>query len=470
MTKQQDLLRYLPKIRRNIALLMLSLVAGVGGAHAVTMLTPPTYQASASVLVTSSGATYEQLFLPSSVQTLLPTIARLAESRTVALATAKAIGLPPQMVINRISADSGEGVQILTLTGRAGTPDQAAAIANGAAQTLKSQVARMREGKAEAARAWPLDKAIAPTSPTAPKPFLNALLGALLGLLAGAGLARLRDLTDDKIRSVEELTEITGTPVLASVPRERTVRREPLITHRPPDHWSEAFGHLRTNLEFTDVDSPPQLVAVTSALPSEGKSIVACNLALAMARAGRRVLLIEADLRRPRCHRYLGAVGSAGLTTVLAGHALLDEVTQQCAEEHLTFLAAGALPPNPGELLASRKFLTLLHGLRDHYDLVLVDLPPMTFADAAVVAGRADGTILVAWCRATRARQLRRAVQALTNVNARLLGGVLNMAPSQTNAYYYRYTANGARSDQAMLPTPATSSEQETRPQVGSQT
>lgn len=465
MTKQQDLLKALLKFRRNALLLLFSLGAGVGGAQAVTMTTPATYEARSSVLVTSAPTIFQKLVLPGNAQVLMPTIARLAESRAVAVATARVIGLPPAEVIGRISADSAEGVQILTLTARAGTPDQAVAIANGAVHAVESQAQRTRLGGGDSVRVSPLDTATVPTGPASPKPFLNGLVGALLGLLAGVALARLRDLTDDKIRSVEELTEVTGAPVLASVPLGRMVRRKPLITQQPTDHWSDAFGHLRTNLEFTDVDSPPRLVAVTSALPSEGKSIVACNLALSTARAGRRVLLIDADLRRSRCHEYLGLAGTAGLTTVLAGQSALGDVTQQCGDAgDVTFLAAGALPPNPGEMLASHKFQALLRGLRELYDLVVMDLPPTTFADAAVVAGRADGTIVVTQCRATRARHLRRATQTLTNVNARILGYVLNMTTSDANSYYRnRYAPGGAIPAQSMLTAPSTSPERGTQ-------
>jgi succinoglycan biosynthesis transport protein ExoP len=466
VNEERDFIRNLPKLRRNAVLMLLSLLAGVGGAQAVTAFISPTYQASASVLITSSITDKEQLFLPRNAQTLMPTIARLAESRTVAAATAKAVGLPTAIVANQISANFAEGVQILTLTARAGTATRAAAIANAAVGVLESEVGRMNHGTMDSVWARPLDTATAPAVPVSPKPFLDAVLGALLGLLAGAGLARLRNLTDDKIVAVEDLSEATSAPVLGSVPLDRRVPREPLIVHRPHSDWAEAFRHLRTNLEFVDVDSPPRLVAVTSAVPHEGKSIMACNLAMAMAGAGRSVLLIEADLRQPRAGEYLGAVGGAGLTTVLAGQAELRDVTQQCGEDGLSFLAAGPLPPNPGELLASQRCRALLRQLREHYDAVLLDLPPMTVADAAVLAGLADGTIVVTRYRGTRIRQLRRSIGALSTVNARLLGCVLNMTPSSSNGYRYGYGYGAG----AQLPTPSTPPEQDTPQQVGSNT
>jgi capsular exopolysaccharide synthesis family protein len=445
--------------RRNAGLLLLSLVAGVTGAQVVTAMTPPTYQATATVLVTRSAASTEQLY-GDITQDLMPTIARLAESRKVAAAAATATGLPARHVVRHIRADAQEGVQILALTADAPTADQAAAIANAAAQALLPQMAWLRHDGMGSVSAEPLDEATEPSRPVSPKPLLNGLLGAVLGLLAGVGLTRLRALMDDKVRGVDELREATGAPVLGSIPYDPKVPHKPLIVHRPQGTWSEAFARLRTNLEFVDVNSPPRLVAITSPVANEGKSNIACNLAIAMARAGRRVLLVEADLRRPRSTKYLGLVDAEGLTTVLSGHAEPEEVVQQLGPGGPMFLSAGPLPPHPSELLASGKCRKLLSQLRECYDVVLLDLPPLLpYADAGVLAGLADGTIIVARCPDTRTRQLRRSLEALTALNARFLGCVLNTAPSQSSVYGYR---TDVTSTEALLPSPATPSGQRT--------
>jgi capsular exopolysaccharide synthesis family protein len=462
-----DAIRKLSMARRNAWLLLLSLVAGIAGAQAVTVLTPPTYQATTTVLVTGGTESVEQLYVANITQDLMPTIARIAESRKVATAAAKAMGLPARHVVRHISADTQEKVQILTLTADAPTAARAADIANAATQALLPHVAGIRHDGMGSLSAKPLDKAKAPSRPVSPRPILNGLLGALLGSLVGIGLARLRTLTDDKVRGVDELREATGAPVLGSIPYDPKVPREPLIVHRPNCAWSEAFARLRTNMEFVDVDSPPRLVAVTSPLPKEGKSNVVCNLAVAMARAGRRVLLVEADLRRPRSTQYLGLAGAEGLTTVLSGNAELAEVVQQLDEDGPMFLSAGPLPPNPGELLASDRCRHFLLGLRECYDVVLLDLPPLLpVADAGVLAGLADGTIVVARYSDTRTRQLRRTLEALTTVNARFLGCVLNMAPSQSESYGYRTDA--MVSAEALLPSPSRLSRRRTGDQVNS--
>jgi capsular exopolysaccharide synthesis family protein len=437
--------------KRRAGILLVSLCAGVGGGYAVTVLTPPTYEATASVVITG-GAGHEptahitigdlstgQAFDSSVARNLIPTIARLAESREVALAAATEINMHVNNVVDHISVDSQPNVQIITITAKAGTAAQAATIANAVTHALGLELQRLRLDGTGSIGAVPLDQAMPPAKATLPKPLLNWSLGGLLGLLTGYGLARLRDQLDDKISDVDELRDVTHAPVLASIPFDRRVSKQPLISQRPYSPWSEAFGHLRTNVEFIGVDYPPKVIAVTSPIAGDGKSVTSCNLAIALARAGRRVLLIDADLRRAKCARYLGMDTGAGLTGVLAGHIESESVIQPWGADGLMFLPAGTPPPNPSELLASRMCQDFLRELRDQYDMVLVDLPSLLpVADAAVLAGMADGTILITRHRHTRSKQIRRAVDALTAVNAHLLGCVLNRTP-QPDGYGYSY-------------------------------
>ncbi len=467
MATSRDATQVLSMAWRNGGLVLLSLLAGITGALVVTEKTPPRYEATATVLVTGGAVSGEQLYVSNTTQNLMPTIARLAESGKVAEATAETMGLPTRQVVRHIRADTQEGVQILALTADAPTADKAAAIANATAQVLLPRVGWIRHDGTGSVSAELLDRATAPSRPVSPKPLLNGLLGALLGSLVGVGLTRLRALTDDKVRGVDDLREATGAPVLGSIPYDAKVPRNPLIVHSPQGAWSEAFVRLRTHLECVEINSPPRLIAITSPVANEGKSNIACNLAIAMARGGRSVLLVEADLRRPRSGQYLGLRDAEGLTTVLSGRARLEEVVQQFGEGGPMILPAGPLPPHPSELLASGRCKELLSRLREYYDVVLLDLPPLLpYADAGVLAGLADGTLLVARCPKTRARHLHQSLEALTALNARFLGCVLNAAPSQSNGYGYRtdLTVSAA----GLLPPPATLSGRRTGSQVGS--
>jgi capsular exopolysaccharide synthesis family protein len=188
---------------------------------------------------------------------------------------------------------------------------------------------------------------------------------------------------------------------------------------------------------------------VTSAVPGEGKSSTTCGLAVLFAEAGQRTLIIDADLRRPRIADYLGLEGGVGLTTVLVGKASVDDVLQRYGTD-LWVLPSGFLPPNPSELLGSRHMAELLEALREEFDMVIVDCPPLLpVTDAAVVAARADGALLLSRARKTTSAQITAGVQALQSVDARLLGCVLNMVAAKgPDAYYYydEYSSQSSKS------------------------
>jgi capsular exopolysaccharide synthesis family protein len=210
----------------------------------------------------------------------------------------------------------------------------------------------------------------------------------------------------------------------------------------------EAFRKIRANLQFIDIDQPRKVLLFTSALPEEGKSSSACNLALMLAQSGSRVILVEADLRRPRAVSYLGLPGTIGMTDVLLGRCTEDEATQIWGDDLFAVLASGSLPPNPGDLLSSQQASQLIGRLRDRYDVVLVDAPPLLpFADAASIAPHCDGAILMVRYGRTRTEHIRRSIEALKAVDVPVLGSLLTMAPRAAYPEYgygYRYYRPGA--------------------------
>ena len=213
--------------------------------------------------------------------------------------------------------------------------------------------------------------------------------------------------------------------------RSPSVPRTPLLTdagtHVPR---AEAFRVLRTNLQFLDPDAPPRSFLITSAVPGEGKSSTATNLAITLAQAGKKVLLVDGDLRRPSIATMLGLEGAVGLTTVLVGRSDLEASIQLHRESGVHVLTGGPVPPNPSEILQSHATRDLLGRLRAMYDLVVIDAPPLLpVADAAITAAEVDGAIVVVRHGKTTREQLRHSVERLEQVGARTFGVVVNMTP-----------------------------------------
>lgn len=285
------------------------------------------------------------------------------------------------------------------------------------------------------------DQATLHTDPVSPRVVLNLVVAALIGLIIGIATALARDILDRTVTTVDHVKETSHAPVLASISVDREIKKSPLLTDLGSfAQRTEAFRLLRTNLQFLDLDQQPRCLVISSAVPSEGKTMTATNLALALAQAGRRTLLIDGDLRRPRVARQLGVDGAVGLTTVLVGATSIDDAVQVHEPSGLHVLTSGARPPNPTEILQSRVTQDVLTELIDRFDIVIVDAPPLLpVADASVLATLADGVILVVRHGKTTRDQLEQAVRRLEQVGARLFGVVVNLVPKRASGDYYYY-------------------------------
>lgn len=250
------------------------------------------------------------------------------------------------------------------------------------------------------------------------------------------------------------------------VPFDKATDKAPLAFRADPHgRRAEAFRHLRTNLQFIDIDRQPRIIAITSSISGEGRSTTAVNLAASLAEAGFRVCLIEADLRRPTLRQTLGLVSEAGLTSVLVGKAAVEYVVQN-AGQNLVVLTAGVIPPNPGELLASQHARAVIQEIAAQVDYTIIDTAPLLpVADGAEIATMADATLLVVRAGHTRRDQVARSIEAIEKVGKSMSGLVLNMAslkgPGTDYSYYYdgRATAptrgadRGVPSDRRRQPT-----------------
>jgi capsular exopolysaccharide synthesis family protein len=299
-------------------------------------------------------------------------------------------------------------------------------------------------------------------APSPPMAVRNVVLGALLGLLCGAGLAVARVLLDRSVTETGDAEQLTGAPAIGLVFRDDSLNDEHTI-ERVGSRTAEQYRQLATSLQYLNVDAPPKVIMVSSAVPAEGKTTMTINLAIALAEAGHRVTIVEADLRRPKVVEYLGLVGGAGVTNLLAGSADLEDVVQVIGEAGLRVIAAGPTPPNPGRLLGSSQMAVLLDQLRRDNDYVLVDAAPLLpVADSRGLAAHVDGVLLSVRHGSTTKDQLSETAAALDGVGATTLGVVLNMVPLQgdlaaAHAYGLDYgyaagreTAAGAEHDEVL--------------------
>lgn len=291
-----------------------------------------------------------------------------------------------------------------------------------------------------------VDKAEVPLIPVKPKKALNLLLALVLGLVAGTGMAFFAEYLDNTLKTPEDVKQYLRVPYLGMIPAIENVEAdtpaEVVVQAQPTSQASEAFRGLRTSLLFSQADQQPQVVLLTSAKPKEGKTMVSMNLAVAMAQAGNRTLVIDADMRRPRTHKLLGVERDKGLSNILSGSSSASEVIQRTNIPNLDVLASGPVPPNPSELLGSKVMPSLLASLRETYDRIVIDTPPVTaVTDAAILAQEADGVVLVARAFDTPKEIVRTAIELLQKINARIFGVTLNdVNMAKEGAYYYQYS------------------------------
>lgn len=307
-----------------------------------------------------------------------------------------------------------------------------------------------------------IDGALPPEFPIKPKKKMNVALGGLLGIILGIGTALLWERLDTSIRTIEEI-EALGLPVLGSIPiiksqeekvegRKLVVKGElaeirkiasNLITHfEPKSPISEAYRTIRTNIQFSKLDTPLKTILVTSSGPHEGKSTTVANLAISMAQMGTKTLILDSDLRRPVLHSIFGLEKEVGLTHYLVGKVGLKDVIKPTPIENLSLITCGVLPPNPSELLGSFKMKEFVQALKEDYEVILFDSPPViAVTDACVLSTFLDGVLLVVASGQISGEAVQRASSLLSNVGAKLIGAILNKVnvESTYGSYHYYY-------------------------------
>lgn len=490
-----DLRFYLGVLRRRAWVVAAATVVVAALAFGVSLTQSEVYEAGADVLIGRQAS--DQVFVIGQgydPRRNVQTEVQILRSRTVSDAASEAVGAPVSVRI--VADDESDVVRVIA---RSSAPSFAARDANAYAKAyvdyrLDSTVQRLieagdevttkiaeidaqiaalpatstrrapledqraylveQQGRlevsanlADAGGAAVLAEADVPVAPVEPKPLRNALLGAILGLLLGVGIAFLLEYLDDTVKDHTALERILGPglPVLTEIPslggRRQKVESPLVVVDEPTSPAAEAIGMLRTSLLFQMLDGQVTSYQVTSALPGEGKTTVVANLAASLAGAGKRVAVVDLDLRRPRLNLYFGLANRVGVTSVLVGEvSVRDAIRPVAGLDGLFVMSSGPVPANPAEIMASSRLAELLGVLKAPIDVMIVDSPPvLAVSDAMALARIVDATILVARAGQSSRRAIQRAVSSLRQVNAPIVGAVLNDVSSDAGGYGYGY-------------------------------
>lgn len=295
--------------------------------------------------------------------------------------------------------------------------------------------------KTQTVNVWVVEEAKTPEFPSSPNTRRNLLLGLILGLFGGVGLAFFLDYLDNTIKLPEDVEERFGVPVLGvvSLMKDKEKSAEMMMMSDVHSAFSEEFKTIRTAVQLSSYDSPPRCILISSTSPQDGKTTSAVNLAVAMSQTGKKVLLMDADMRRPSIHGLFELDNTKGLSTLVSGAGEKDTV-QKGPVENLFIIPSGPIPPNPSELLGSDKFKSLLNILREKFDLIIIDSPPMlSVADALILSKQVDGSIIVARSGKTTYEAAYKVMKRLNDIDAKVIGAIINAADMKKSGYYYYY-------------------------------
>ncbi|MCP4411456.1 MAG: polysaccharide biosynthesis tyrosine autokinase [Gammaproteobacteria bacterium] len=290
-----------------------------------------------------------------------------------------------------------------------------------------------------------VDYAETPRASIKPRKKRNVLLGAILGLFVGVGLAFFLEYLDNTIKRPEDVEQYLDIQLLGIIEKVGTkVSPSDLITHElPKSVIAEAFRSVRTGVMFSLIDKPSKLIMVTSAVQGEGKTFIASNLAYSVAQTGKKTLLVDTDLRKPRLNEVFKVERKPGLSNHLIGVDNFDSIVKATSTPDLSIITCGIIPPNPSEILESTSLEKFCDTVRDKFDIVIFDTPPaMTVTDAVVLSKNMDGVILTIKSGSTAKNTVKRCISKLTSSKCEVLGAIINYVDIVKGGYYYHYYAH----------------------------
>lgn len=500
VAEESNLRVYLDVLKRRTRIIALVTLVAFAGAMAYSFLKTPVYSATATVLVpelqASSALNIQNAQLPASdvVTRALADDQQFAEGDAVKQQARQTLGYTA-----KVSVGMSTTADVLTFQAQSTNKQSAAAIANAYANSfitarrdnqvsqytqqvsaLEASIAQLQAKEASLSPKDPqlpaiqqsivslsqtvqqteaatqlagqvgptvVNAATVPKSPSSPNPVLDGILGFVIGLLLGVGLAFVRERLDDSLNSREAAEAASGgLPIVGLIPMVDAWKSKGshhlALVEDPTSNVSEAFRTLRTAIQFLGLDEPKRVIGITSSVPDEGKTTAVANLAVSFARAGQRVIVLSCDLRRPKIHAFFGDSDRRGLTSVLLGEcSLADAVHPVEGEPLLKVLPSGPVPPNPAEILSLDRVREIVDFLVENCDLLLIDCPPvLPVTDTLLVSRLTDGILVLSSAKLTSRKNLQRTVELLRQVHAPLIGMVLNRVPTDGGyAYGYGY-------------------------------
>ncbi len=448
-----ELHQYLSIVRRHWRSVIATLLICVVVAAAITFAQKPVYTASSALFLTvesgdsagelSQGATYAERQVESFVSVATTSVVLTPVIEYLSL------DLTPLQLADKLAVTSPTATSLIDVSATDGDPMQAARVADAVAISLARAVDQLSPNDGSGTglvAASVIDPAVAPTTPTTPRPAVNLALGMVFGLLLGVGQAVFRTVLDTRVRTASDLEALTASPILGSIGHVKDSSTHGVEVG--DSRWvnAEAYRRLRTNVGFIGLggERRPSMV-ITSAVAGEGKTQTVVNLARALAQAGESVLVVDADLRRPQVAERMGVDNEFGLTDVLTGREKLEEMVIDVHPGTLAVLPSGTVPPNPSELLGSEAMAKVLTTVERQYDHVLFDVPPLLpVTDAVVLAGQTAGAVMVARSGMVKQPEFEQARKLLEAGSVTLLGVVLNDVPTTGDGYFTNYYAEYA--------------------------
>ena len=424
-------------------------IAVIGVVVYDTAIKKPMYQANTTVVIAKSDGTDGTAATLNDInasQKLATTYSEIAKSELVLNQVIENLGLrtSAKALSKNLAIKPIDDTSILSITAKDLNPKLSAMIANEIANVFSKQVTEIY--KIENVKQ--LSVAVTPEKPSNNTLTRDVILAAVIAVMLVAGFAFLRFYLDDTVKHSDDIEKSLGLSIAGSImkgnARSRRALSELIVEKSPKAVISENIKSLRTNLQFTSVDTDLETILVTSTNASEGKSFVSANLAISFAQAGKRVLLVDCDLRKGRMHRIFGITNTSGLSNLLAGDLRgLSKYVRTTNINNLDLITCGTYPPNPSELLASQKNKRLIKILRDHYDIVIFDGAPVGgLADSVILSSLVDETLIVVRDGYTVKNDLIFVKESLDKVGAKIAGVVFNMVNQKSTKYYNNYYSN----------------------------
>ncbi len=434
---------------KRIHILLIVFLFFVLGVGYTVKLTTPIYRSSVMVVLVSAskpqeGTNTQITAADISINTkLLTTYSKLAQSKIVLDQTIQNLKLPltREELQKNVSVKAVQNAELLEVSVQHENPQEAARIANELVRVFAKQVKELYN----ISNIQVMDEASIPEKPDNINHTKDVVIFVGIGFLVACAYVFFANIFDQTVKSAEGIESEFGVPVLVSIPNceMKKEARELFVQQDPKSPISELFRSLRTNLQFRNNQENMQTILVTSTMPQEGKSFISANLAITFAQTGKKVILIDADMRRGRQDHIFDRLPKPGLSNALVDYQeelILDQYIQETEVENLSLMTAGDIPPNPSELLVSEATRNVIQKLKSAYDMIIVDGPPTELVtDSLILTTMMDSTVIVTLCKGTKRENLKKMMDGIQKVGGKIAGTVLNKVEMQAKQYREHY-------------------------------